>query len=184
MMQQNIGFFLALITTLILASCSSPKVAFDYDETVNFSQYQTYNIYPIQDSLMSDLDKNRILTTLNDSLQRYGLQKKLIPDFNVNVFAEAYQRTSTNYVGVGIGSFGGLVGGGVNGNIPLNSTKTKYAITIEFIDGLTKSLFWQAVVEISQHKLEDPEERTEMLRTLIGLALQKYPGFYPDLVED
>lgn len=173
-------YIIKLFVVLCLISCSSPKVAFDYDETVNFNKYKTYNIYPFQDSTLSDIDQKRITTTLNDSLKAYGLTKKLIPDFNVNVYSESYQSVSANYVGVGVGTFGG----GLGGTIPINSVKNRFAITIEFIDGLTKSLFWQGVVETSEAKFNNPEKRTQLINEMIGAALKKYPGFYPELVED
>ncbi|WP_073193142.1 DUF4136 domain-containing protein [Psychroflexus salarius] len=175
-------FGIIAVFALILASCSSPTVLYDYDSTVNFQSYKTYNIYPIQDSLLTASDQKAIVETLNDSLQSYGLKEKLIPDFRVNVYADQYQTVSSNYTGVQVGMFSGFAGLGAS--IPATAVKNKFSLTIEFVDGLTKSLFWQAVVETSQSKMNNQEERLLLFDELISAALKKYPGFYPELVED
>ncbi|MGB2087700.1 MAG: DUF4136 domain-containing protein [Psychroflexus salarius] len=175
-------FGIIAVFSLILASCSSPTVLYDYDSTVDFDSYKTYNIYPIQDSLLTDLDRGEIVETLTDSLQSYGLEEKLIPDFRINVYADQYQTVSSNYTGVQVGMFNGFAGLGAN--IPATAVKNRFSLTIEFVDGLTKSLFWQAVVETSQSKMKDQEKRLLLFDELIGAALKKYPGFYPELVED
>ena len=175
-------FGIILILGLMLTSCSTPTVLYDYDTSVDFQSYKTYNIYPIQDSLLTDLDQKAIVETLNDSLQSYGLKEKLIPDFRVNVYADQYQTISSNYSGVQVGMFSGFAGLGAN--IPVTAVKNQFSLTIEFVDGLTKSLFWQAVVETSRAKMNNQDERLILFDELIGAALKKYPGFYPELVED
>lgn len=173
------------VLVFALQSCSTTNVMYDYDEEVDFEEYTTYHLFEIEESL-SDIDKNQIQGHLNDTLQAYGLEEKLIPSFEVIVVPEFYQvMKNSSSVNVGVGGFGGSVGGGISGSVPIGgNTKDKFSLTIEFVDGLTKSLFWQAIVEIPSSKLNDPKKKSQIYAQMISDALKKYPGFHPALLED
>lgn len=180
-------FFAFLVLAFALQSCSTTNVMHDYDETVNFEKYKTYHLFDIDESVLSDEDKEIVVSQLNDTLQAYGLKEKLIPNFEIIVIPEFYQVIKNSpSVNVGFGSYGGSFGGGVGGSFPVGaSTKDKFSLTIEFVDALTKSLFWQAVVEIPASKLfNKPEENPDIYAQMISDAIKKYPGFYPALLEE
>jgi len=63
---------------LILASCSTVRVASDYDQNVNFNEYKTYAFYKpgIDEAAISDLDKKRILRAIDAEMSSKG-QKDL-----------------------------------------------------------------------------------------------------------
>lgn len=178
-------FFAFLVLAFALQSCSTTNVMHDYDETVNFEKYNTYHLFDIDEPVLSDQDKEIIISHLNDTLKAYGLKEKLIPKFEIIVIPEFYQviKNSPN-VNVGFGGASGSFGYGAN--VPISGqTKDKFSLTIEFVDALTKSLFWQAVVEIPASKLlNDPKENPIVYAQMISDALKKYPGFYPALLEE
>jgi len=71
-MRQKLLFTLPLITFMMfLHSCSSIKVITDYDPNVSFDRYKTYAFYKagIDQVKISDLDKRRILKSLENSLR-------------------------------------------------------------------------------------------------------------------
>ena len=64
-MKHKIMIFTIIVGMIVFlfASCSSIKVTGDYDKTVNFSQYESYEFFgwaEESDQLMNDFDKRRI----------------------------------------------------------------------------------------------------------------------------
>lgn len=164
------SFSLILISILLL-SCSSPKVFTDYASDAEFEEYKSFAFYAIENSGLARLDEDRVYETLQDTLIAKGFKKKLIPDFKVNFYAEVYNATSNSNFGIGIGGYNAAIGGSVS---PQN-TKRNIALTIEFADGLTNNLFWQGVVEASFDENMKGKEREEFFKILVGKVLEKYP---------
>ncbi|MFT4801937.1 MAG: hypothetical protein ACI93N_001712, partial [Flavobacteriaceae bacterium] len=52
-------YLLTLVITFVLASCGA-TVAYDYDNSTDFSEYKSYNYYPNLKSNLSTLDNTRI----------------------------------------------------------------------------------------------------------------------------
>ena len=54
------------ILALVITSCSSVRVAADYDRQVDFNQYKTFAFFKsgIDKAEISDLDKKRILRAI------------------------------------------------------------------------------------------------------------------------
>lgn len=82
---------LPLLSLLFLASCSSVDVTTDYDRTVNFSKYKTYNYNKtnIDNSKLSDLDKNRILSAIDEQMVLKGYLKNDNPDLFINLVTDS-----------------------------------------------------------------------------------------------
>ena len=71
-------------------SCSSVRVAADYDTGATFGNYRTYAFYKpgIDQAKISDLDKRRILHAIDQALQKKGLTKSKDPDLLVSIFTK------------------------------------------------------------------------------------------------
>ena len=74
--------FLSLIILITLSSCSSVMVNADYDKKVSFTNYKSYaylksGIYKAE---ISDLDKKRILNSIDEVMQSKGFSKSENPD--------------------------------------------------------------------------------------------------------
>ena len=78
----------------LLASCSTVRVASDYDQSVNFSQYKTYAYYKpdIDKAEISDLDKKRILRAIETEMNAKGFTKSENPAVLVSIFTKAKER--------------------------------------------------------------------------------------------
>ncbi|MEL6989789.1 MAG: DUF4136 domain-containing protein, partial [Bacteroidota bacterium] len=65
-MKRAVRLFPLLGAILLLASCSTVRVSSDYDQDVNFNEYNTYAFYKpgIDKAEISDLDKKRILRAI------------------------------------------------------------------------------------------------------------------------
>lgn len=163
--------FNILLVSVILFSCSSTKVFTDYASDVEFDEYKSFAFYAIDNSGLARLDEDRVYFALEDTLTAKGFEKKIIPDFKVNFYAEVFNKTSNSNFGLGIGGYSG----GVSGTISPQNAKRSIALTIEFADGLTNDLFWQGVVEASFNENLKGDEREEFFRNLVGRVLEKYP---------
>ena len=70
-----------LILTLVVASCAPVKVSYDYEKTIDFSKYKTYNYYADLNSGLSELDTKRLKSILDEVLESKGMTKSNAPDF-------------------------------------------------------------------------------------------------------
>ena len=91
--QKIILFTLALI----INSCGV-YVQFDYDSDVNFNNYNSYSFYEpdIEKVEISDLDKKRILKSLDIGLKSKGLKRSNDPDILVTFETHSKERVYMN----------------------------------------------------------------------------------------
>lgn len=167
--------FRILFLLLLISSCNAPRAVYDYDPQVNFDNYSTYSLYPEFHSGLSQLDERRLVSNLENELQRKGFSAAEMPDMYVNVYTEEYQEQNRNNLGIGIGGGGGNLGVGVSGGIPLGGPRTYLKLTFDFIDVQDDSLIWQAVVESKFDPDAGPEKRLERFERIVKKALEAYP---------
>ena len=85
---------LALVLLVIaVSSCSSVRVAADYDKNANFNDYKTFAFFKkgIDKAEISDLDKRRILRAIEAELLVKGFTKSENPDLLVSIFTKSRQ---------------------------------------------------------------------------------------------
>lgn len=164
-----------LLFLLITLSCSTPKVLYDYDEQVNFSQFDSYSIYPEMRSGLSQLDERRLISSVETVLNRKGLSESENPDLYLNVYTEEFEEVNRNRLGVGVGGGGGNVGVGISGGIPLGASQTRLRLTFDMINAKDDVLVWQAVVEAGFDFDADPELRQERFNEIVRKAFEEYP---------
>jgi len=144
---------LPLLGLLIVAtSCSTVRVASDYDKEANFNDYKTYAFYKpgIDKADISDLDKKRILRAIDTEMAAKGFSKSEDPAVLVSIFTKAKQRVDVyqnnfgfggGFWGPGWGGFWGPGWGGGFGNTV--SRRTEGTLYIDLIDTNKKQLIWQ-----------------------------------------
>ncbi|MFD1017554.1 DUF4136 domain-containing protein [Winogradskyella rapida] len=132
-----------------LASCSSVKVAADYDREANFDNYKTFAFFKpgIDKAEINDLDKRRILRAIEAELMAKGYTKSQNPDMLVSIFTKSNQRVDiyNNAWGRGAWGWGGYGGWGwrTGWNNNQVSTTTEGMLFIDLIDADKKELIWQ-----------------------------------------
>jgi hypothetical protein len=147
----------------------------DYDEKAELSSYQTFDYYLIRENGFNELDIKRVKKAFDRILGEKNITQETIPNFSINFYAETYTIENRNNIGVGVGGGNNGFGGGVSSGIPINTSRDMISFTVEFIDALTKELFWQCVVETKIHDTSNPIERQEFLTSIVQKALEKYP---------
>ena len=158
------------LLSLLVYSCGA-SVAVDYEKQTNFGNYTTYNYYPKIESGLNALDDKRIIKATDSILESQGIKKSDSPQFYVNFYASEHYSNSRNTIGVGVGS-GGF---GISGGIPIGGPNLKQQVTIDFIDVGKDDLFWQAIVESNYKPKATPHQREQHYKTVVDKALKKYP---------
>lgn len=164
---------LLALVLLMCTSCSSVRVATDYDKEAPFGQYQTYAFYKpgIDQAKISDLDKKRILRNIDAQMSSKGMIKSEKADILISIFTQENQRVDVyNNAGWGYG-WGGYWGGYWG---PSVSTSTEGTLYIDLIDAKTNQLVWQGIgtADLVTRNMEKKEARIQEMVTKI---LLNYP---------
>ena len=168
---------LLLLLVLVATSCSSVRVASDYDKNANFSQLKTFAFYKtgIDKAEISDLDKRRILRAIESELLAKGYTKSENPDMLVSIFTKSQQRVDVynnawGFGGWGWGGFGGWCWGW---NQPSVSTRTEGTLYIDLIDAKKKELVWQGMG--TGYLSQNMERKEERIKEFVTKVMEKYP---------
>jgi len=174
---------LVVVFLVTLAACSSTvKVTSDYDKNVNFQQYKTFAIQPMDSiSSISQLNQNRIVAAVKSQLTKKGLTEDMSnPDLLVNVAAILKDKRSvsstTDYYGYG-GAYRpwGWGGGmGSTGYTTYNVTDYKEgSLIVDIADSKNKSLVWEG---IGNKDIEKPAKDPD---AAINAAVEKIMASFP-----
>lgn len=167
--------FLPLLFIFIISSCSSVRVNSDYDKNVDFSPYKTYAFYKtgIDKVEISDLDKKRILHSIDEAMMAKGFTKSETPDLLININTKAQTNVNVNqfYAGYGYGwGFGWNPYWGGNNTV---YTSTEGILTIDLIDAKKKELVWQG--EGTGELTKNTNKKDENVKDFVTKILALYP---------
>ncbi len=168
--------FLPLLLLFVFASCSTVRVATDYDRKVDFNSYNSFAFYKpgVDKAEISDLDKKRILRAIDAELSAKGLNKSNSPDLMVSIFTKERERIDVynNAFGYGWGWnpwwYGGFYGNTV-------SRSTEGSLYIDLIDANTNELVWQGIGSARLITGSYVEAREERIREIVREILAEYP---------
>ena len=174
----------------ILASCSSSiKIHTDYDRTVDFTKFKSFEYYGWadgSDKILNDLDKKRIESAFADELYKRGLGvvgKDGDMVIALYIVTEEKTQTTATTTGMGGGYYGGY--GGYYGYGPGYGYGSGYSSTyvntyeykvgtliISVYDKAKEELIWESsgVGEIS-----DPGKREKSIPYVISKIMKEYP---------
>ncbi|GGB71205.1 hypothetical protein GCM10007424_09030 [Flavobacterium suaedae] len=136
-----------LFITAFIASCTSIRVASDYDDAIDFSNYKTYAFFKegIDKAEISDLDKKRILRAVDAEMQKKGFTKSENPDMLVNIFTRSTEQVNVNNWGYNYGWGWGYTPWMWGGGYSTVNSSTEGTLYIDLIDAQKKDLIWQGV---------------------------------------
>ncbi|MBA2745561.1 MAG: DUF4136 domain-containing protein [Flavisolibacter sp.] len=165
--------FLPLLLIFILGACSSVHVASDYDKKADFSKYKTYAFYKtgIDKVEISDLDKKRILRSIEEVMTSKGYTKSENPDLLVNFFTKSTEQVNVNNgwgYGYGFGWNPWMWGG-----MASVYTNTEGSLFIDLIDANKKDLIWQG--EGVGILTQNSGEKDERIKEFVTKILNQYP---------
>ena len=171
---------LSLILIITLSSCSSVRVASDYDKQANFNTYRSFAFYKpgIDKAEISDLDKKRILRAIEAGMISKGFTKSENPDMLVSIFTKTRENVNVNQNNFGWG-WGWGYGWGWNpwvwgpGSYNNVSRVTEGTLYIDLIDASKKELVWQGMGTAALTKNVDKKQ--EKMNKMVSAILEKYP---------
>lgn len=168
-----------LALLIVVTSCSTVRVASDYDQSVNFADYKTYAFYKpgIDKADISDLDKKRILRAIDAEMSAKGFTKSENPAVLVSIFTKAKERIDVYQNNWGAGAFWGAWGGpwgwgGAYGNTV--SRRTDGTLYIDLIDTTKKQLIWQGQ-GTAPLVSGDIEKREARIQEIVREIMMVYP---------
>jgi len=171
---------LLLALVIAFSSCSSVKVAVDYDSKVDFEKYKTFAFYKtgIDKAEISDLDKKRILRVIEAELSLLGMVKSENPDMLVSIFTKSREKVNVNQInnfgyGFGWGWNPWMWNGANNNNINI-SQYTEGTLFIDFIDKEKKELVWQGI-GTGALKIQNREKKEERIKEFVKEIVSRFP---------
>lgn len=174
-------FPMLLLVALVATSCTTVRVATDYDRNANFGEYQSFAFYRpgVDKAKISDLDKKRILRAIDHELSMKGMSKSENPDLMVSFFTKESERVDVynNNFGWGWG-WNPWWGPGWWGNTV--SRTTEGVLYIDLIDAKTNDLVWQGIGRANLITSGDVEKKVKRIQEIVHEILAKYP---PDLMK-
>jgi len=166
-------------------SCTSVTVHSDYDKTVDFTKYKTFEFYgwtEESDKVLNQFDKERIEKAFAEEFAKRDLQfVKSDADMVVSLFLVVDQKTSTtaytnNYGGAGYG-YGARWGwyGGYGQSTTTYSEKDyqEGTLVVDVFDKGDKNLIWQGVGQKTVE--EKPEKRERTIPYVAESIMKSFP---------
>ena len=167
---------LCLLFLGIIGSCSSVRVASDYDTTVDFSKYKTFSFLKagIDKVPISEFDKKRIMKSIETELGKKGITRSDdTPDLMVNFFTKESQIVdATPYYYGGWGYGWGYGWGGT-----YVTTSTEGELYIDIIDAKKNELIWQG--QGTGYLEQYSEKKDEKVNEFVAKILMQYPPAKP-----
>lgn len=166
-----------VLLTAAITSCSSIRVAADYDDAADFSQYKSFGFFKegIDNAEISDLDKKRIMRAIDAEFTKKGFTKSERPDLLINIFTRTNEQVNVNqfYNGWGYGWGWGWGPGFWGGNFTSVNSYPEGTLYIDLIDAKQKELVWQGVG--TGVLTMDREEKQERINEFVEKIIAQFP---------
>ena len=184
MQKSHRAYLVVAVVALLAISCSSLKVSQDYDMSVDFSQYRSYDLYPepqpktgdvrIDNPLMDARIRQAIDDTLNKmDFNRVSGQK---PDFLVNYYLTIRTKleSSVYTTGAGYHAYQHPFWGGVHYQTTFREFD-QGMLTIDIIDAESNRLIWRGIGTRRVREHQDPERTTAVVNETVARILAQFP---------
>ncbi len=171
----------------LFTACSSYTVKTDYDPSIAYSSYKTFDWYAAskrakgRGSGIDPLIDKRVRVSVQAVLEAKGFRQETVaePDFLVTyypVYQNKKYRTTTSFGG-GYGWGSRRWGYGVGTRFSTSQVH-KYregTIILEVVDSRSNQLVWQGAAEGALTNLDSPENAQEQINKAVGDLLADFP---------
>ena len=163
-------FVMLVSAAVVLASCASkPTIESDYDHTIDFSQYKTYNFFNpmgIENPSYSSIYGSIFRDAIGKEMASRGYTQSDNPDLMINVSGRLQDKTkvtttSDPYMGGGYygyrrGHYGAWGGYGYGTSTHV-SNYTEGTVNVDMVDRELKRMVWEgvAVGRVNEKKTND-----------------------------
>ena len=166
----------SLILIITLSSCTTVRVASDYDQKANFNQYKSFAFFKpgIDKAEISDLDKKRILRAIEADMTAKGFVKSDNPDMLVSIFTKTRENINVYQNNWNWGWYGwGWNPWWWGPNYNTVSRVKEGTLYIDLIDASKKELVWQGMGTAALSS--NVEKKQERINEIVTAILSKYP---------
>ena len=168
--KKNISLKIILFTLIFSIQSCGIYVQYDYDSDVDFDNYKSYSFFqPDIDKLeISDLDKKRILRSLDAGLKSKGLERSNSPDLLVTFETKSKERVYVNnYFPYGWYPYA------YNYPYSYGYSRVQGTLYVSLIDSKNQQLVWQGkgVGVLNEYS----DNRDKMINDFVVKILEKYP---------
>lgn len=174
-MKNTLKILPGLLLLLVVTSCSSVRVAADYDKTANFNDYKTFAFFKtgIDKAEINDLDKRRILRAIESELLAKGYTKSENPDMLVSIFTKSRQKINVYNDGFGPYGYGWGWSPWYWNRYNSISSSTEGVLYIDLIDAKKKELVWQG--QGIGYLTQNIDKKEERIKEFVAKIMEKYP---------
>ena len=181
--------FILSLAALFLYGCSGITVTSDVDNTVDFSQFKTYEYYGWannSDKLLNDIDKRRIESAFETEFANRGITytdegSELVVALHIVTQQKQQTTATTTGVGMGYGGYGGYYGYGPGwgwGGGMATTTYNTYDYTVgtlicDVFLKADKKLIWEGTGSGTIDS--DPSTRDENIPKAVAKIMSNYP---------
>jgi hypothetical protein len=170
--------FLVLFSCLAV-SCSTINVSYDYDKSVDFTKYKTYAFSEDAAKLgVSDLNRDRILKSIEAELEARGITKSDNPDALIDLMLKAQEKVEAVANTTGAGMYGrgryGYGGGTTTTTVDYNKF-VEGTLFINLVDKASEKIVWQGRGTKTLDESASPEKRDSNIKYAVKMIFAKYP---------
>ena len=179
-----------MFVAFLVFGCSSIKVISDYDDTIDFTQYKTYEYFgwsEESDKVMNRFDRERIEKAFGEEFAARGMKYvEKGGDLIVTLFIVVEEKTQKSAYTTGFGGGYGGYYGGYYGYGPGYGWGSSYSTThvseydykvgtliCDVHDVQNKKLIWEGIG--TKTIVENPEKREKTIPYAVKLMMSKYP---------
>lgn len=186
-MQRLIGIITLTLSALVLAACSSgPTIKADYDPTVDFSQYRTFNFYNplgIENPNYSSILGQMFRESLTRKMEMKGYTLADDPDLLLNVSAILEDKTKVTtyndpyyggYYGYRRGYYDPWAGYGYGSSTHV-SQYTEGTVNVDMVDARAKRMVWEGIAVGRVNEDRSNEEVRQAIEAGVQEMFANYP---------
>ena len=176
---------LAALAVLVSACSSGPTIVADYDRTVDFSQYSTYNYFNpmgIENPNYSSILGSHFRGAISREMESRGYTLSDDPDLLLNVSARLQDKTKVttyndpypSYYGYRRGYYDPWYGYGHNTSTHV-SQYTEGTVNIDMVDARAKRMVWEGVAKGRVDESKTNEEVHAAIDSGVAEMFSNYP---------
>ncbi len=186
-MKQRLSLLLLAVAALLLAACSSgPNIKADYDPSVDFSQYQTFNFYKpmgIENPNYSSIIGQMFRESITREMEKRGYTLSDDPDLMMNVSAILEDKTKVTtyndpmyggYYGYRRGYYDPWYGYGYGTSTHV-SQYTEGTVNVDMVDARAKRMVWEGVAVGRVDEERNNAEVREAIEAGVRAMFENYP---------
>ena len=173
----KVQVFMALGAALLVGACSGISTTTDFDPTVDFSAFSTYD-WVDSEGAVDNITSSRIRTSVDAAMAERGFsQSSSAPDLAVSYQVTTAERRSFNTVNAGWG--GGYTWGGWGMGMGTSTTTEQVwnegTLILAIFDVGTKNLVGTGSATTDIDGSRTPDERQRLVNDAVGKMMRDFP---------